>query len=97
MNIYVSGLSYSLTSEDLRLLFEQYGEVSSAKIINDKFTGQSRGFGFVEMPDAGQSAIDGLNNSSVHDKTISVSVAKPQTDRKPFNDNKSYNNNNRYW
>ncbi len=95
MNIYVSGLSYSLTSDDLRLLFEQYGEVSSAKIINDKFTGQSRGFGFVEMPDAGQNAIDGLNNSSVHNKMISVSVAKPQTDRKPY-DNKSYSNNNRY-
>lgn len=95
MNIYVSGLSYSLTNEDLRLIFEQYGEVSSAKIINDKMTGQSRGFGFVEMPERGQEAIDALNKSSVHNKMISVSIAKPQSNNKQFNV-KSFGHTNRY-
>ena len=84
MNIYVSGLSYSLNSDDLRLLFEQYGEVTSAKIINDKFTGQSRGFGFVEMTEGGQQAIDALNGTTVHDKTITVTVAKPRTENKTY-------------
>ncbi|MBC8048236.1 MAG: RNA-binding protein [Fimbriimonadaceae bacterium] len=84
MNIYVSGLSYKLTNDDLRLLFEQHGEVTSAKIIMDKFTQQSRGFGFVEMPEGGQKAIDSLHESVVQGKKIEVSVAKPQTERKTF-------------
>ncbi|MBC8173404.1 MAG: RNA-binding protein [Chitinophagales bacterium] len=90
MNIYVSGLSYKLTNDDLRLLFEQHGEVSSAKIILDKFSGQSRGFGFVEMPENGQKAIDALDNTSVDGKTISVSLAKPQKERSSYNNNDSY-------
>lgn len=96
MNIYVSGLNYKLTNDELRLLFEQYGEVTSAKIITDKVSGQSRGFAFVEMPENGQKAIDELNGTSVQNKTIAVSVAKPQADRKSFGGNKSFGNNNRW-
>lgn len=82
MNIYVSGLSFKLNDDDLRQIFEEYGEVSSAKIIMDKFTGRSRGFGFVEMGDSdGQNAIDNLNEKEIDGKVISVSVARPREDR----------------
>ena len=87
MNIYVSGLSFKLNDADLRQLFEAYGEVSSAKIIMDKFTGRSRGFGFVEMgDDDGQKAIDALNETEVDGKVIGVSVARPREER-PRNNN----------
>lgn len=82
MNIYVSGLSFKLNDADLRQLFEEYGEVSSAKIIMDKFTGRSRGFGFVEMgDDEGQKAIDALNETEVDGKVVGVSVARPREER----------------
>ncbi len=82
MNIYVSGLSFKLNDADLRQLFEAYGEVSSAKIIMDKFTGRSRGFGFVEMNDEeGQKAIDALNETEVDGKVVGVSVARPREER----------------
>jgi len=63
MNIYVGNLSYEVTGEDLRLAFEAYGQVSSANVVKDKFSGQSRGFGFVEMPEKAeaQTAIQNLN------------------------------------
>ena len=66
MNIYISNLSYDVNDSDLRELFEEYGEVSSAKVIMDRETGRSRGFGFVEMSDdtQGQKAIDELNQNS---------------------------------
>lgn len=83
MNIYVSNLSYGVTDADLKELFEEYGEVSSAKVIMDRETGRSRGFGFVEMPDngQGQKAIDELNQAEYDGKVIRVNVAKPRTDR----------------
>lgn len=83
MNIYVSNLNFSTTSESLQELFAEYGEVDSAKIITDRETGRSRGFGFVEMPnDAdGQKAIDGLNGTDFEGKTITVNVARPKTER----------------
>lgn len=83
MNIYVSNLSYNVTDADLKELFEEYGEISSAKVIMDRETGRSRGFGFVEMPsDAeGQKAIDELNQVEFDGKVINVNVAKPRTDR----------------
>lgn len=83
MNIYVSNLSFNVQDEELREFFSTYGEVSSAKVINDKFTGQSRGFGFVEMPDdeAAQKAIAGLDQATVEGRTIKVSEAKPREDR----------------
>jgi RNA recognition motif-containing protein len=83
MNIYVSNLSFNVTDEDLQDYFAEYGEVSSAKVIMDKFTGKSRGFAFVEMPDdaAAQKAIQELDGASVDGRTIGVSVAKPREDR----------------
>src|SRR5687767_1229221 len=83
MNIYVSNLSFNVQDEDLREFFTEYGEVTSAKVITDKFTGKSRGFGFVEMPDneAAQKAIAELDNGIVEGRTIKVMEAKPKEDR----------------
>ena len=83
MNIYVSNLSLNVQDEDLREFFTEYGEVSSAKVITDKFTGKSRGFGFVEMPDneAAQKAIAELDNATVENRTIRVMEAKPKEER----------------
>ena len=83
MNIYISGLNFSTTDADLNDLFSEYGEVSSARIITDRETRRSRGFGFVEMPDdaAGQKAIDELNGAEYDGKVINVNVAKPREDR----------------
>jgi len=83
MNIYVSNLSFNVTDEDLQEYFAEYGEVSSAKVITDKFTSKSRGFAFVEMPDdeAAKKAIQELDGASVDGRTIGVSVAKPREDR----------------
>ncbi len=83
MNIYVSGLSYQTSSESLQDLFAECGEVSSAKIITDRETGRSRGFGFVEMPndEEGQAAIEKLNGTTQDGKTIAVAVARERTER----------------
>ena len=83
MNIYVSNLSFNVQDEDLREFFTEYGEVSSAKVITDKFTGKSRGFGFVEMPDdeAARKAIAELDNGTVEGRTIKVMAAKHKEDR----------------
>lgn len=82
MNIFVSNLSSSVSSEDLKDVFSEYGEVASANVIMDKYTGNSRGFAFVEMnDDDGQKAIDGLNDAEYAGKTLSVNVARPRTDR----------------
>jgi RNA recognition motif-containing protein len=80
MNIFVGSLPYSLDESELREMFEEYGEVSSAKIITDKFSGRSKGFGFVEMPDdeAAKKAIDGLNESEVDGRTIVVNKSEPK-------------------
>jgi RNA recognition motif-containing protein len=96
MNIYVSNLSFKVENEDLREYFEEYGEVSSARIITDRETGRSRGFGFVEMPDeaAAQKAIAELDGASVDGRNISVTVAKPKEERS--NNNRSYSNNSRW-
>jgi RNA recognition motif-containing protein len=82
MNIFVSNLSFRLDEESLKQLFQNFGEVSSCKIVTDKFTGRSRGFGFVEMSndEDGQKAIDGLHEKDVDGRNISVSVAKPRTE-----------------
>jgi RNA recognition motif-containing protein len=83
MNIYVSGLNFSTTSDSLQELFAGYGEVDSAKIITDRETGRSRGFAFVEMPNdaEGQKAIDELSGTDFEGKTITVNVARPRTER----------------
>jgi len=81
--MYVSNLSFNVKDEDLRGFFAEYGEVSSAKIIMDRDTQRSRGFGFVEMPDdsAAQQAMSELNGGMVEGRAISVTVAKPREDK----------------
>ena len=83
MNIYVSNLNFSTRRESFEELFAAYGEVASAKIITDRETGRSRGFGFVEMPndEEGQAAINALNNTDFEGKTLSVSIARSREDR----------------
>ena len=83
MNIYVSNLSFNVQDEDLKEFFMEYGEVSSAKVITDKFTGKSRGFGFVEMSDdaAAQKAITELDQATVEGRTIRVMEAKPKEEK----------------
>ncbi len=80
MNIYVGNLSANVKDETLREAFEPFGQVTSAKVIIDKYTGQSRGFGFVEMPEQsqGQTAIKSLNGKELQGKQISVSEARPR-------------------
>ncbi len=80
MNIYVSNLSFNVNEEALSAFFTPFGEVSSAKVIMDKMTNRSRGFGFVEMPDgvAAQKAIDSLNGSTSDNRTIRVVEARPK-------------------
>ncbi len=83
MNIYVSNLSFNVVDEDLMDFFTEYGQVVSAKVILDKYTGTSRGFGFVEMPNEQQAlkAIEELDGGIVEGRTISVTVAKPREER----------------
>ncbi|MGB1883473.1 MAG: RNA recognition motif domain-containing protein [Gammaproteobacteria bacterium] len=83
MNLYVGNLPYSVTEDELRTAFAEYGEVSSATIISDKFSGQSKGFGFVEMPDnsAADAAIKGLNETQMGGRSIKVNQAKPREKR----------------
>ncbi|HNP22124.1 MAG TPA: RNA-binding protein [Panacibacter sp.] len=97
MNIYVSNLSFNVQDEDLREFFAPYGEVTSAKVINDRETGRSRGFGFVEMSDdaAAKKAIAELNGATVENRAINVTVAKPKEDR-PARNSGGYNNGNSY-
>ena len=80
MNIYVGNLSWQMTDEDLRTLFEQYGSVTSAKIVKDKVSGRSKGFGFVEMPDdtEAQNALSSLYDSEVLGRKIIVNEAQPK-------------------
>jgi RNA recognition motif-containing protein len=84
LNIYVGNLAYEVTDEELRDEFAAFGEVTSVNIIKDKYSGQSKGFGFVEMPllSAGQAAITGLNGKMLHNRQISVSGARPRTDNR---------------
>lgn len=83
MNLYVSNLSFGVEDNDLKALFDAYGTVTSCKVIKDRDTGRSRGFGFVEMSskEEGQKAINELNNSEFEGKNISVNEARPKTDR----------------
>jgi RNA recognition motif-containing protein len=95
MNIYVSNLSFNVQDEDLREFFTPYGEVNSAKVITDKFTSQSRGFGFVEMSDdaAAKQAISELDQATVEGRTIKVMEAKPKEDR-PARSNSPFRSDN---
>ncbi|WP_431209624.1 RNA recognition motif domain-containing protein [Puia sp. P3] len=102
MNIYVSNLAFNVQDEDLREFFTPYGEVTSARIIMDKATGQSRGFGFVEMNDdaAARKAIEELNNATVEGRNIRVTEARPKEERPSRGGNSGggggYKKNNRW-
>jgi RNA recognition motif-containing protein len=83
MNIYVGNLSYDVSEENLRQAFEAFGKVTSATIVKDKYSGQPRGFGFVEMPDRAeaQAAIQNLNEKELLGRQMNVNEAHPRTDR----------------
>mgnify|MGYP001353235243 FL=1 len=80
MNVYVGNLSYDLSEEDLKTAFGEYGEVTSAKIISDRYSGRSKGFGFVEMTsdDEGKAAIEGLSGKELAGRAIVVNEARPR-------------------
>ncbi len=84
MNIYVGNLSFDTTEDELRQVFEDFGEVSSVNIIQDKYSGKSRGFGFVEIPDSesAQSAIDQLNGKDLNGRALNVNEARPRNDNR---------------
>lgn len=92
MNIFISNLNYNTVESELQALFENYGTVDSAKIINDRETGRSRGFGFVEMPDNDEAlkAIEELNQREFKQKVLNISEAKPR-EAKPRNFGDNYN------
>lgn len=83
-NLYVGNLSYDTTEDTLRTLFGEFGEVESARVITDRYTGRSKGFAFVEMSaeDAAQAAIDALNGKSVDGRELRVDKANPRTERR---------------
>ena len=82
MNIYVGNLSYEATEEDLQQAFEGFGQVESVNVIKDKYSGRSKGFGFVEMPakDQAQSAINELNDTELKGRTLKVNEARPRSE-----------------
>ncbi len=83
--LYVGGLAYSVTDDQLHQLFSQHGTVESAKVITDKFTDRSRGFGFVEMstPEEAEKAIAALNGTQHEGRSLTVNISKPREDRGP--------------
>ncbi|WP_043752646.1 RNA recognition motif domain-containing protein [Imhoffiella purpurea] len=83
MNIYVGNLAYGVTQEELRDAFSAYGEIASVNLITDKFTGNSKGFGFVEMPNNAEAdaAIKGLNETPLKGRNLKVNEAKPRSPR----------------
>lgn len=89
MKLYVGGLAYSVTEAELEALFAEKGKVLSAVVIKDRDSGQSKGFGFVEMEDvqAGQEAIKDLNGKELSGRSIMVNQARPQEDRRPSGGN----------
>ncbi|MCB1190715.1 MAG: RNA-binding protein [Leptospiraceae bacterium] len=94
MNIYVGNLSHSTTEDTLSKSFGNYGTVDSVKIITDKYSGQPRGFAFVEMSNKSESrkAIQELNETELDGRMVKVNEAKPREDRKDFNNNRQHNN-----
>lgn len=85
MNIYVGNLSFNTSDDELREAFEKHGRVDDARVVSDRETGRSRGFGFVEMPndEEGRAAINALNGASLHERTLTVNEARPKKERRP--------------
>lgn len=83
MNIYVGNLSFDATEGELKELFAPFGQVTEVRLIMDKFSGKSKGFGFIEMPskEEAEKAIEGLNGKDIKGRTMAVNEAKPKTDR----------------
>ncbi len=83
MRIYVGNLKYSVTDDDLRAMFSEFGEVASADVIKDKYSGQSKGFGFVDMPidSHAEEAINSLNDTTQDGRKLTVNEARPRADR----------------
>ncbi len=98
MNIFISNLNYNTVESELEALFQNYGDVESAKIITDRDTGRSRGFGFVEMPNEedGAKAIEELNQREFKQKVLNVSEARPREER-PRRDNNRSNERRNNW
>jgi RNA recognition motif-containing protein len=80
-NLYVGNLPFNTTADDLREAFSQYGTVTRSQVISDRDTGRSRGFGFVEMADGAEAAIENLNGKEFQGRTLTVNEAKPREDR----------------
>ncbi|MFC1676327.1 RNA recognition motif domain-containing protein [Planctomycetota bacterium] len=83
MNIYVGNLLFDVSEEDLREAFKQFGEITEIRLIMDKFSGKSKGFGFIEMPskDEAEKAIEEMNGKEINGRALNVNEAKPKTDR----------------
>ena len=81
MNIYVGNISWGMTDQDLENLFAEHGSVTSAKIITDRMTNRSRGFGFVEMSDGAEAAIEALNETEVEGRKLVVNESRPKESR----------------
>ena len=81
-NLYVGNLSFDTTVDDLRQAFEQYGTVTSASVVSDRETGRSRGFGFVEMDDGSDAAIEALNGAELQGRRLTVNEARPRQERR---------------
>lgn len=102
MNIFIAGLSYSINDADLKDLFTEYGEIASAKVITDRDSGRSKGYGFVEIEDeaAAKKAIEELNGAEYDGRTITVSEARPREERprRNFDNNRGggFRRENRY-
>ena len=90
--VYVANISFNATEQDLKDLFAEYGEIESVKMITDKYTGQSRGFAFVEMEseDGAKKAISALNGATFMGRTLTVAEARPQQKRQGFKDRGGY-------
>ncbi len=98
MNIYVGNLNWGVTEEDLKTAFEEFGTVNSAKIITDRYSGKSRGFGFVEMPEDAEAkaAIAALNSKDLKGRAIKVNEAKPRSDDRGRGGGGGFGGGNRY-
>ena len=80
-NLYIGNLPFSATDDSLRAVFEQFGTVSSVKVISDRMTGRSRGFGFIEMDEGGDAAIEAMNGKELEGRVLTVNEARPRSDR----------------
>ncbi len=92
MNIYIGNLPHASTEEEVKAIFEAHGQVASVKIITDKFTGSSKGFAFVEMPNADEAkaAIDAINQTEVGGRRVRVNEAQPRESRPPRSNNRRF-------